>query len=43
MKLRKPTPSADTELPMSQLTVEVAPTAAVAWVPREPTKAVSMY
>ena len=28
---------------ISQLTVEVAPTAAVACVPREPTMAVSMY
>ena len=30
-------------LPMSQLTVTVLPTAAVAPVPREPTMAVSMY
>ena len=30
-------------LPMSQLTVLVAPTAAVAWVPSEPTMAVSIY
>ncbi len=30
-------------LPTSQPTVDVAPTAAVAWVPREPTMAVSMY
>ena len=31
------------ELPTSQDTVEVAPTAAVACVPRDPTMAVSMY
>jgi len=43
MKDRKPTPRAETEEPTSQPTVLVAPTAAVAWVPREPTMAVSMY
>ena len=32
-----------TVLPMNQLTVPVAPTAAVAFVPREPTMAVSIY
>ena len=40
---RKPTPSAESELLTSQLTVLVAPTAAVALVPSEPTIAVSMY
>ena len=34
---------AETVLPTSQDTVPVAPTAAVAWVPREPTMAVSIY
>ena len=34
---------ADTVLPMSQFTVTVQPTAAVAEVPREPTMAVSTY
>ena len=43
MKARKPTPKADTMPPTSQPTVVVAPTAAVASVPREPTMAVSMY
>ena len=43
MKLRNPTPRAEMELFTSQLTVVVAPTAAVAWVPRLPTMAVSMY
>lgn len=36
-------PSAEIVLPISQLTVLVAPTAAVACVPREPTIAVSIY
>ena len=40
---RKPTPKAETVLPISQLTVTVLPTAAVAAVPSEPTIAVSMY
>ena len=40
---RKPMPMDDTSPPMSQLTVPVQPTAAVAWVPRDPTIAVSMY
>ena len=35
--------SADTVLLTSQLTVVVAPTAAVAYVPSEPTMAVSIY
>ena len=43
MKDKKPTPKAEMLLPISQFTVLVAPTAAVAWVPREPTMAVSMY
>ena len=43
IKARKPTPTADTTLPIIQLTVDVAPTAAVAAVPREPTMAVSIY
>ena len=34
---------AEIELPMSQFTVVVAPTAAVAWVPKDPTMAVSIY
>ena len=36
-------PKAETVLPISQLTVVVEPTAAVAEVPREPTMAVSIY
>ena len=40
---RKPTPKAETVLPISQLTVSVLPTAAVAAVPSEPTIAVSIY
>ena len=36
-------PRAEMELPTSHPTVLVAPTAAVAWVPREPTMAVSIY
>lgn len=36
-------PSADTVLPISQLTVVVAPTAAVACAPRRPTMAASTY
>ena len=40
---RKPTLTAETVLPMSQFTVVVEPTAAVASVPREPTIAVSIY
>ena len=36
-------PIAETVLPISQLTVVVEPTAAVASVPREPTIAVSTY
>ena len=43
MNARKPTPSAESELLTSQLTVLVAPTAAVALVPSEPTIAVSIY
>ena len=43
IKARKPTPTADTMLPIIQFTVPVAPTEAVASVPREPTIAVSMY
>ena len=43
MNARKPMLSAETELPISQLTVLVAPTAAVACVPSEPTIAVSIY
>ena len=40
---RNPTPKAATVLPISQLTVTVLPTAAVAAVPSEPTMAVSTY
>ena len=40
---RKPTPRAETVLPTSQFTVLVAPTAATARVPREPTMPVSIY
>ena len=40
---RKPMPKADTLLPTNQPTVAVEPTAAVAWVPRVPTMAVSIY
>ena len=40
---RKPTPKAEKVLPTNHAMVLVAPTAAVAWVPREPTMAVSMY
>ena len=43
MQARKPTPKAEIELPISQFTVVVEPTAAVAWVPRLPTMAVSIY
>ena len=43
IKDRKPTPQALTMPPMSQPTVVVAPTAAIASVPRLPTMAVSMY
>ena len=43
MNARKPTLSADNVLLTSQLTVLVAPTAAVALVPSEPTMAVSIY
>ena len=43
IKARKPIPTAETTLPINQFTVPVAPTAAVAWVPREPTIAVSIY
>ena len=43
MNARKPTPMADTVLFTSQLTVLVAPTAAVAVVPSAPTMAVSIY
>ena len=43
IRARNPTPMDEMVLPMSQFTVLVAPTAAVAWVPREPTMAVSMY
>ena len=40
---RNPTPSAATLDITSQPTVTVEPTAAVAWVPMEPTIAVSIY
>ena len=40
---RKPTLNPCKEMPTSQFTVEVAPTAAVACVPSEPTMAVSIY
>ena len=40
---RNPILSAEIELLISQFTVVVAPTAAVAWVPSEPTIAVSIY
>ncbi len=43
MKDKKPTPNAEMLLPISQFTVLVAPTAAVAWVPRVPTMAVSSH
>jgi len=43
MNERKPTDRAEIVLPMSQFTVVVDPTAAVACVPSEPTIAVSMY
>ena len=40
---RNPTPRAEIVLPISQLTVLVAPTDAVALVPKTPTIAVSIY
>ena len=43
MYARNPTLMAEMVLFTSQFTVLVAPTAAVAWVPREPTMAVSIY
>ena len=43
IKDRKPTPQALTMPPISQPTVVVAPTAAMAFVPRLPTMAVSIY
>ena len=43
MNAKNPTATAEMVLPISQLTVVVAPTAAVASVPREPTLAVSIY
>ena len=43
IKDKKPTPQALTMPPISQPTVVVAPTAAMAFVPRLPTIAVSIY